>query len=335
MDHAIAHLAHVSRIALALWYVVSAQTADGQESTGDPLVLEPALAPGGYATARFALTTGQIVQLSSGCSEWAGGGMGFLATPPDVSEATAVPRFVTFHSGPAFEIDGYLIVESRHQIGSDGTDEPLSRPLGCAHILHDATGSIYCTQVLAIDLSSGALRSVGGDTFAPVGTPGGEYVVVAEASGDTHPWEDGRQAGTYYLWNPGEERLATLGTADEFPGYRVAGREVFLSIVDGAGRQVLGVDTVTGSVRALDDGDTALAADSFVPTQPPNLVARPPEAWQTSSGRPIRVETNWGGRPRLEPPSYGGCGVSGPYWWHDLLFCDEGAFYWPEGLSVE
>jgi len=298
------------------------------------VTLEPIITTSGsYAVGRYELANGSFVQLSSGCSEWAGGGAAVLLHPGGESGEW---RTTTFASGPFLETDDYLIVESHVQVGSDG-GEDWTAPEGCEHTIYDSTGTIYCTQVVAIEFATGTVRSAGWDTFTPITTGDDRFVLVSVAGDEQTPHRNvyGRPAQQLLVWDLETGHTAELGTTNRRLRARVADTEVFVRIGESPDFEYTAVNGTTGAVRMVTREEAAIPERTYRgrrngQPRPTALTSNLDGPWQTTDGRQVTVQRSPG---TFVQPLTGDCGLGG-HQTDGLLFVDDGIYLWPLDLEL-
>jgi hypothetical protein len=302
--------------------------SSAQPATGPPIELQPVHRVDDVARTRFALSNGDVVQMQSGCSEWKGGGSGFLV---QLSHSTSAPRIVEFDAGSARELDsGYLLVESQRQVGNDASDDPLDLPDGAEAHYRTSTGTLYVSRVIGMDLDTGRTLEAAWDTFAPA-TAGDERVVVFAQTESEAFMVDRREASSYWTWDLAGDRKRKLAETSGRPQFRVAGSNVLVRVVDGEKTTYVSVDGSTGERSTVTPGQWEAASPTSWPAKD-RLEREFDGEWIDQSGRPIVVEAE-SGPEKTRAPRTGGCGL-GPYWKAGFLFTDGGVFEWPESLEL-
>lgn len=219
--------------------------------------LKEAHLPGGYARRRIALSNGDILQMQSGCGEWQGGGEGFLVR---FSQDRKYPPLHIFSAGPARELtSGFLLLEERLQVGSDGHGEPPQMPDGSHSVLVDNTGSFYSTRLLALDLKTGHQKTTGWDSFG-FATAGEERFVAfgvgraEEISVDEprRPTDDDRIARELRLWDLQTGQEQVIHDCESSITYRQRGERILVAMTCADEPEFWSVNGTTGEVESVD-----------------------------------------------------------------------------------
>jgi len=330
----------LAKIALCLVLVFSSRlAAQSQKGPNDiivdkpgPLVLEPVALPGGWAIGRWRLSNGDVVQLNSGCMEWGSYTGGFLLRHRSGWDSA---RVVSIDSGKVAENYGHLLVQGIVQLGSDGTGEEFITPKGIRAVFCQSNGAYIAYRLSAVDLKSGKVIQTFEDSYAPATAGRGRFVVFSKLN-STHGL--GRQGEekvqSYHLWDLKTGKTRYLGEARGKTQLRMGRSEVYIPILKQRTTRYLAVNGSTGRVRnvAKKDWNGAQAKDGIKWLSGASLSVPAPSEWTTRDGRPVLVQGRSDRAPRL--PRSCNCGVKGPYFFHDLLLTDAGAFRWPAEIML-
>jgi hypothetical protein len=307
------------------------QSPQAKASTKAPILLEPVHRVSAYASSRWMLSNGDIVQMQSGCGEWSGYGEGFLV---QFSRSKRDPPIVEFVGGWSEELteSGYLLLFEQKQVGNDGTDAPLDKPSGAEAHYGTTTGAIYVSRVSVVNLDTGNKRNVGWDTFEPMTSGNQRYVVYASAAGPAFQVRE-RELDAYWVWDLESGKRRKVADSSGKPAMRTTKDAVLVRVVEAEGARFIEIDMATGKAEDATAERWEAADEAQLFTAHDQLGEESPAHWRAESGRRIVVPPAKEGA-RNHAPRAGGCTL-GPYWGRGFLFADEGLYRWPDGVTLE